>query len=164
MKKFLIFLALFLLAGCGFGATKDVGVDSRYEDMIELLNTNEKFEEQSNYYDISYDMSKLDNGYRYYIYIDNPKIAMYNVQVLAIEDGVDYSRYMAANAGLFEDQAYHLVPNQTNIDKGFVKGIMISGVTQKSELTMEVMVRWSDRVNSTNEREYIQMPMKYVEE
>lgn len=153
-----------LLTGCGFDVTKDVSVDSRYEDMIELLTTNEKFAIDSNYYDVSYDIVKLNEGYRYYIYIDNPRIALYNVQVLAIEDGVDYSRYMAANVGIFEDTKYHLVPNQTNIDKGYVKGLMISGITEKNELEIKLMVCWSDRVSSTNEREYIQMHLNYVEE
>ena len=155
---------MFILCGCGFEVTKDVSVDSRYEDMIELLETNEKFEESSNFYDVSYDIVQIENGYRYYIYIDNPRVALYNVQVLAIEDGVDYSRYMAANVGIFEDVKYHLVPNQTNVDKGYVKGLMISGVTEKSELEMKIMVCWSDRVSSSLQREYIQMHMNYIEE
>ena len=165
MKKFIVVLMMcILMTGCNFNVTKDVSVDSRYEDMIELLITNEKFATESNYYDVSYDIVKLNEGYRYYIYIDNPRIALYNVQVLAIEDGIDYSRYMAANVGIFEDTQYHLVPNQTNVDKGYVKGLMISGVTEKSELEIELMVCWSDRVSSTNEREYIQMHLNYVEE
>lgn len=165
MRKFIVVLMMcILLTGCGFDVTKDVSVDSRYEDMIELLTTNEKFAIDSNYYDVSYDIVKLNEGYRYYIYIDNPRIALYNVQVLAIEDGVDYSRYMAANVGIFEDTKYHLVPNQTNIDKGYVKGLMISGITEKNELEIKLMVCWSDRVSSTNEREYIQMHLNYVEE
>ena len=164
MKKFIVVLMMFILCGCGFEVTKDVSVDSRYEDMIELLETNEKFEESSNFYDVSYDIVQIENGYRYYIYIDNPRVALYNVQVLAIEDGVDYSRYMAANVGIFEDVKYHLVPNQTNVDKGYVKGLMISGVTEKSELEMKIMVCWSDRVSSSLQREYIQMHMNYIEE
>lgn len=164
MKKFIVVLMMFILCGCGFEVTKDVSVDSRYEDMIELLETNEKFEESSNFYDVSYDIVQIENGYRYYIYIDNPRVALYNVQVLAIEDGVDYSRYMAANVGIFEDAKYHLVPNQTNVDKGYVKGLMISGVTEKSELEMKIMVCWSDRVSSSLQREYIQMHMNYIEE
>ena len=163
MKKYVLVLLLLLMTSCGLETTTDVSVDNKYHSLIELLNTNEKYIDSSNYYDVSYEMTKIDNGYRYYIYIDNPRVALYNVETIAIEPDLDYTRVMAANVGVFETEEYHMVPNQTNLNKGYVKGLMMSGVTDKEVLELKLMVCWEDKTSSRVNREYFKLKLDYNE-
>ena len=125
MKKlFLILIVLLSLCACQDEGKEMANPDDRYMYIIEMIGEHDSFQDASNYFDISAEMAKIDGGYRYYITIDNPRIAMYDIEMLAIEKNVDYRNTMAANVGIFEDKEYNMVPNQANIEQGFVKGIV----------------------------------------
>lgn len=143
-----------ILCGCSKANSSKSTAAERYFDMIDVLKNNEKFDETSNYFDISYEASKINDGYRYYVFVDNPRIAMYDIKMIVIEDGVDYSEVMAGNIGIFEDSSYNMIPNQTNIDKGFVKGLSVSGITDSADTTLKVMVTWQDKLLSVTSREF----------
>jgi len=91
-----------LLTSCSNSKDIDAGAMERYNSMIEQLSTRTDFKTKSEYFDISLDVGSIDGAYRFYVTIDNPKAAMYNVEAIAIESDVDYSNEMAANIGLFE--------------------------------------------------------------
>ena len=70
---------------------------------------------------------------------------MYDIEAIAIEKGVDYSNTMTANIGIFESDEYHMVPNQSDIDLGYVKGVSISGFTTTENPTLYVLVQWKNK-------------------
>lgn len=146
MKKIILLISLLLLLnGCALLPEKDDN-DVLYLSLIDSLNLRDSsgFIAKSEIFDVTFELSELNNGYRYYVTIDNPKYAMYGVSILAIEDGVDYSDKMAANAGVFEDNDYYLIPGQANPSKGYVKGISISGISNSLEEKpkLKVIVQW----------------------
>ena len=104
-----ILFLLILLCSCSEVGRQKADPNERYIYMIETLQEHELFVESSSYFDISADMAKIEGGYRYYITIDNPRLAMYDVELLAIEKGVDYLNNMAANVGIFEETKYNMV-------------------------------------------------------
>ena len=162
MKKAgIILLLLLVLCGCQEDGKQKADPDERYMYIIEMIGEHESFQEVSNYFDIATDMAKIEKGYRYYITIDNPRIAMYDIEMLAVEKGVDYRNNMAANCGIFEDKEYHMVPNQSNIDQGFVKGIVISGVSASPETTLYVFVQFKNSDYSTYMSEYFKLDVAY---
>ena len=150
-------LVVFLLSACSSDSTINKSASERYNSMIEQLSSRTDFKSSSEYFDISFDITSIDGGYRFYISIDEAKIAMYNIEAIAIEENVDYSNTMAANIGLFEDEKYSLIPNQSYVDKGFVKGVNISGTTENSNPTLYVLVVWSNKDLSTTKREFIKV-------
>ncbi len=158
IKKIISFLLVaFLLTACSSDSTINKSASERYNSMIEQLSSRTDFKTSSEYFDISFDVASIDGGYRFYITIDNVKVAMYNVEAIAIEENVDYSNTMAANIGLFEDVKYSLIPNQSNVDKGFVKGINISGITENANPTLYILVVWSNKDLSITKREFIKV-------
>ena len=166
MKKVLIVL-LFLITLCGCQeevGKKDVDPNQRYFSLIDSIKEHEVFAESSNYYDISAEMAKIDGGYRYYVTIDQPTSALYDVEVLAIEPDVDYRNSMAANAGIFEESEYTMIPNQKNPDKGYVSGIVVSGVSKKPETTLYVYVSFKNKDYSNTHIEYLKLNTKYESE
>ncbi len=150
-------MVVFLLSACSNDSTINKSASERYNSMIEQLSSRTDFKSSSEYFDISFDIASIENGYRFYISIDEPKVAMYNIEAIAIEANVDYSNTMAANIGLFEDEKYSLIPNQSYVDKGFVKGVNISGTSENANPTLYVLVVWSNKDLSVTKREFIKV-------
>lgn len=131
--------------------------------MVELLSNYDEFADSSSYYDVTLDIAKISDGYRFYIIIDNPKVSMYDIEAVAIEKGVDYSQKMAANIGIFEEEYYSMVPNQYNTEKGFVKGVSISGVTTSLNGEFYLLVQWNNSSMSHVHREFIRLKGAFEE-
>ena len=162
MKKLLILLLTILcLCGCQEIATENVDPDQRYFDMINTIKEHEVFISTSNYYDVSVEMAKIDEGYRYYVTIDNVRIALYDIEAIAIEQDVDYSNTMAANIGIFEEKEYSMIPNQKNPEKGFVSGLVMSGVSELPETTLYIYVSFKNADYSEIKTEYFKLDVKY---
>lgn len=165
MKKLLLILVLVLLLfGCAEDPKKQANPDERYIYIIDMLKEHEVFQISSDYYDINIEMAKINDGYRYYITLDNPKIAMYDIELLAIEDGVDYLDQMAANVGIFEETQYNMIPNQANVAKGYTKGIVASGVSKRSDTALYIFVQFKNADYSKVHTEYFKLPVKYENE
>lgn len=164
MKRLLIIVLILLcLSGCKQIGKQDVDPDQRYFDLIETIKERDTFVDTSNYYDISVEMASIEDGYRYYVIIDNPHVAIYDIEAIAIENDVDYSKTMAANVGIFEDTVYSMIPNQKNPDKGFVPGIVFSGITQSPETTLYIYVSFKNEDHSIVHSEYFKLDVKNEE-
>lgn len=162
MKKFILVLTfLLLLNGCQFKKKTTIDNYERYLNLIEIVEENEVFIENSNYYDVDCEMASINNGYRYYITIDNAHSAMYNVEAIAIEPDKVYTDNFAANVGIFDDIEFNMIPNQSNVDKGYVEGLVISGTTDKDEVQLYLLVQWSNEDYSQQYREFFILNTKY---
>ena len=156
MKKIIALIVLIMLvSGCSSTNTSDYEDD--YYSMISLINERDEFQTSSSYFDISTDISQISDGsYRYYVTIDNPRNAMYDVEVMAIEKDVDYSSTMAANVGVLTDETYNMIPNQVDTNLGFYEGISVSGISTLSSPVLYVLVQWQDS-NTNSIREYFKL-------
>ncbi len=163
-KLLLIICLLFGLCACQEDGKQLANPDDRYMYIIEMIREHESFQTNSDHFDISVEMAKIENGYRYYITIDNPRIAMYDIEMLAIEKDVDYRNNMAANVGIFEEKEYNMVPNQANIEQGFVKGIVVSGISTKPQTTLYIFVQFKNADYSITRSEYFCLDVNYEEE
>ncbi len=161
IKALISIFLLFCLCACDTNVLGSKDSSSHYSDLIELVSGYSNFVKSSEYFDIAADVAKIDEGYRYYVTIDNPHYAMYDIEAIAIESGVDYSDNMAANAGVFEDIEYHMVPNQFNASKGYVEGLVISGLSSSPNITLYVLVQWKNEDFSNTRREFIQLDAAY---
>ena len=163
MKKYFLVLFVFLLlTGCSPEPKTEADPNIRYLDMIQLIRDYDSFKDKSNYFDISAEIARLEDGtYRYYVMIDNTRVAIYDLEAIAIEMDVDYTRKMAANIGIFEEKEYNLVPNQANPNKGFYQGIVASGTGTKGDTELYVVVQWKNRDLSIQHREFFCLPVSY---
>lgn len=158
MKKILMILLLMIsLCACKGEGVIDKGQHEKYIDVVNQLQEHQEFLDGSEFFDITFDSSKIEDAYRFYVIIDNVKIAMYDVVAVAVEKDVDYSNNMAANIGIFEDNEYSLIPNQYNSEKGFMKGISISGISTKANPVLYLLVEWRNKDRSITNREYIKI-------
>ena len=158
-KKLFVILCMLLCTGCRITNQKPaVKGETSYEGYYRSIEGNEKFQEYSLYYDISAEMTTLaDGSHRYYIFLDSPQIAMYDVTMLAVEDEIPYesAKKMMPNIGVFETADYSLIPFQSNSKAGFMKGLVISGECEADSVNIRMLVEWSDKTIENSRREYL---------
>ena len=166
MKRSICFLLLLMiLSGCrgDSSSARRMTAEERYLDLVELLQSQEVLREHSNAFDLSGEIVPITDGYRYYVFIDNARIAIYDIEALACEDNVDYTTQMAASVGIFEENEYHMVPNQSNPDKGYVSGLVISGVSKDPEVDLRILIQWENKERTNNTRAYYRLHLSTEE-
>lgn len=165
MKKlFLALLSMFLLTGCSVNEKKLYTEKlKRYESYWNAINDNDRFTESSRYFDISATIEKHEDLYVYGVVVDKPKIAMYGVEIVVLENNEDYhADKMMPTAGIF-DSEYNLVPGQVRKDRNYMGGISLAGEVDVPEVTLNILVSWRNNTKLETQREFIQFKLKYEE-
>ena len=162
MRKLLTALVLvcMFLTSCSKPASEDIYMVN-YEAYTRSLAEATKFVPMSRYYSVSGAMSELPDGtYRYYVFVDEPKIAMIDVVVLAVENGMEYTSggKMMPSSGIWGDPV-SMIPNQINKENGFVKGIMLNGECSTDHVDLKLLVEWKDRSRKEVTREFIELSL-----
>jgi hypothetical protein len=162
MKKFaLLLLALSLMSGCTMTNEDEVRYDIYKTTYQSILNTT-VFKSSSQNFAISATLSDLGNGnIRYDVFIDDPKIAMYDIEILAIVDNglLIVSDTMMPSVGIFEDVEYNLIPYQINTERGYQKGFNLNGITDSPKVTLKVLVTWKDYFKIKSYKETFQFDL-----
>lgn len=142
-----------MLSGCSSRKTSDTLAYDEYEKDYTEISEATDFVTTSDAYSISYEMVQSDDEtYTYCIIVDKARIAMYDVTLMAVEEGVGAGEKMMPSIGIF-DGPYAMIPSQVNRKDGFVKGIVINGSCSQSPVVLRVMVEWEDRHGGSSLRE-----------
>ncbi|MGN1405150.1 MAG: hypothetical protein ACI4WM_02665 [Erysipelotrichaceae bacterium] len=158
MKK--IFLSLVLIIGLFGCSDSNSAAQTKYYDMLKLISEREEFLSSSENFTVSAEISNISQGrYRYFVTVDNPRIAMYEVEILAIEEGKEYINEVAANAGVLLDEVYNMIPNQSDVSRGYISGINISGETSNEHPVLYVLVQWHNKELTIVSREYFRIEL-----
>lgn len=158
---------LLLLSGCSITKEKNTqeNVNARmdeYETYYLEVQTDGHYETESSNFDLSCEMTQVEDGsYRYYVILDNPKVAMYNVLIMCCENNIPYAKAdkMMPSFGIFEDRV-SLVPGQVNSDDGYVRGISVSGESSEDHVDLKILVRWKD-TDGNDRSEYLKKEISY---
>ncbi|NLC55191.1 MAG: hypothetical protein GX769_04835 [Erysipelothrix sp.] len=159
MRKGKILVAmLLLLAGCTTKPNKDDLLLQKYKAAYNDLVSNDKFLSDSSYYDLEVVVNKIENNkYRVDAIIDNPKVAMYNIQVIAELDSIGVEQFdkVIPSLGIVDQSVYHLIPFQVNKDEGFYGGLVVSGVSDKAQGTIIIEIAWTDYSETVSYQEFL---------
>lgn len=163
MKKIGFILSILIgLTACTSTSSEDVQYQTYKTSYQNILNTT-SFQERSSYFDITAQINETsDNEVRYDVFLDNPKIAMYDVEILAIVDKglLTLSNDMMPSVGIFEDAEYNLIPFQVNGEKGFPKGFNLNGITSGNTVVIKVQVSWKDYFKIRSYKENFKFELK----
>lgn len=171
MKKLLtIFVLLSLLVGCSKSDTTDEERYLQYKAVYtDLLNT-DRFLKSSSYYTVEAVLIKLEtptdgNNYRYDVTIDNPQIAMYNIAMLVIVNNqlFDENNIMPSH-GIIHNFETNFIPNQINLQSGYLKGLTLSGYTNNPSISLRMTFSWYDQSKLNQVRENFEFTIEYKEE
>lgn len=160
MKKWrvVLIISILLLSGCQSKNSNEL--DSRkldvYKSNIETLQEVNPIAATSDKFIVSSEMSTLADGtHRYYIIIDNANESMYNVQLMALEVGVDANFVMAPSIGILDDETYNLISKDSPVKDGYVKGLVLSGDTTSNPIDVKLMISWTDKSNTKKQEEFL---------
>ncbi len=132
-----------------------------YSKTYESILSQEKFIEKSNDFDVSIEIAQIEEGKNlYYVIIDSPKVSMFDVEVMVVEEGVDGKKNMFPTIGILEDQSYNLIPSQINAEEGFVKGVILNGETKNNQTLLRIMVSWTNSAGSERVKEFLQIEVE----
>lgn len=170
MKRKLIhaLCALLLLSGCTLKSSPTDQYNTKmdeYETYYTEVYSNGRYEEDSPYFSLHCEMTQVEDGsYRYYVIVDETVIAMYNVMMIAVENGVSYEDCdrMMPSFGIFESRV-SLIPGQVNKQDGYVKGITISGECDSDHIDLLLLVRWKSSSGDAMSA-YITKTLQYTQE
>jgi len=160
MRKYVVGLLIsLLLVGCGQSETILKEKYETYKLHYQSILNATQFKQSSNNYSITSSLTALSDGsYRYDVFVDEPKIAMYDVEILVIvDDGLLLiSDEMMPSIGIYEDSEYHLIPYQVDAELGYQKGFNLNGIVSQNKVDLKVLVMWKDYFKIKTEREYFQ--------
>lgn len=163
MRRLLICLFSFglFLTGCSRSKNdSEKAAQTAYEGYYKAIEDNDRFIGESLYYTISAQMSNMPDGtHRYYVFLDDAQVAMYDVTMMAVENNIAYedSDKMMPSVGIFDSREYSLIPYQANADEGYVKGLVLGGECDDEEILIKLLVEWKDRSRERVTREYISL-------
>lgn len=146
MKRLVLLILVLSLSACAT-TDRDAIASDHYKTLYtELLNELDTAS-SSVYFSVEATLSALDGArYRYDVFIDEPQIAMYDIEILVIVDdgSLVISETMMPSVGIFDEKTYHMLPYQVHPEKGFVKGFGLNGITEQSSVKLKVLVSWKD--------------------
>lgn len=156
---------LILLSGC-LERPRDVAFEralTLYESHYFSILDNDRFLTSSNNFDLIIEKYELSSQFRYDLIIDNPQVAMYEIVIVIVENNQDFETLenLGPSIGVF-DTTVNLVPNQINVDKGFPRGILLSGVSSMDKIQLKVMVSWKDYYKLKQNREYFTVDVDFL--
>lgn len=164
MKKLLSFtLCSLLLCGCMSNHDKnEKEYNEKYENYMGFIIDNSKQVTTNLPFKWTFNMVKTDDGYSYDVKISEPKVAMYNIQMIVADISEISASQVSPSIGIFEGVQYNMIPNQVNTEKGFFEGIGINGVSPKEKFTLNCMVVYKDR-NQTDNYVYFMIDADYAD-
>jgi len=159
MKKIIISVCLLLLlTGCTNTDNEESNNDADYNALNKTILDNEEYLSESNNFDINIVTNDLGDGtFRYYLIVDNPKIAMYDVVAMACDVkniNID-TEFMCPNVGIYEGLQYNMIPNQSNKDQNYIKGFSLSGISDTEDITLKIVVVWNNLNDTKKFKEFI---------
>ncbi|AMC93523.1 hypothetical protein AOC36_05865 [Erysipelothrix larvae] len=133
-----------------------------YETYYRALLNEDRFQTSSRFYSITTEIAPSDEGYQYVVTIDDAKIAMYDVQIMVVENEEPFNLdVMKPSAGIF-DGDYIFIPNQAREDHGFKKGIVVGRLDlQEDNVTIRVLVAWKNYTKLESFKEVFEFELKY---
>ena len=147
-----------MLTACSGETDNTDNENDEYNAINKTIMDNEQYQVGSDYYDVNIVTNALDDGtYRYYVIVDNPQMAMYNVVAMAcdVKNINVNSDVMCPNIGIYEDTQYKMVPNQSNKDEGFVKGFSLSGISDTESVSLNMVIMWNNMNNTKSFQEFV---------
>lgn len=164
-KKLLTLIMCLVLTGCSFGANSQYQAKvKRYQSLLQAILDNDKFQTETKNFDLEVIMNQESSGYSYDIIVDNPKVAMYNIEVTVVENNQGFNEdKMMVSSGVFED-ARSMIPGQVNTNAGFVGGMILNALTASDEVNLKILVTWKDNGLANSFSEFIEVNTTFSEE
>lgn len=153
-----IILCVMMLSGCSNSHQQDEESMKNYEAFINAVINNKGI--QSTFIPFDYTLvqqKQTDGSYQYEVQIYNPRVAMYDIQAIAVDAAVDSNTNIypcISLVGKDAKQAYYMIPYQSNPSLGYIEMIGLNGISKEKQFTLHVLVSWKDSSRANTYRAF----------
>ncbi len=152
MKKLLIlFVFCFTLVGCSSNNLLEEQ-QKVYNGFKESLTNNGELISKEIPFQYGIEIEQVNGKYIYKVKIDDPLVVMTSIQMLVLNPNDLTNDYVSSTKGIFDEQVYNMVPNQQNIESGYVNEIILEGVSDEPSFKLYTMVVFKDRNQLTQKQ------------
>lgn len=147
MKKIWITLILSLLLTACNSVSNEEEQYELYKTMYQNILNTTSFLQSSNHFSVSATLEVIEEGkYRYDVFIDEAKVAMYDIEILVIVDEglLVISDQMMPSIGIYGSKEYSMIPYQVNADLNYMEGFNLNGVINDRRALLKIQVSWKD--------------------
>lgn len=167
MKKIVIILILLLLVGCSNNSLVDEeSARDKYFTYYQSILDAKELLSDSDYFDISAVVNADENDeYHYSVIVDNPQIAMYNIEVMAVVDDGSLSinrETVMPTSGILDD-SYNMIPYQVSLVNNYAEGIVLDGTIDTDSVKLIVLVMWKNSDLSVTNRQFFELEAAITE-
>lgn len=136
-------VAFLVLSGCSKHRTSDKEFKNTYNSFVDSIYDNNGVDSTDIPFSHHLEVEEDEDGrYHYQVTIDEPRIAMYQIQMMVVDKA---STQEYPFVGLMkEEDPINMIPYQENKEKNFVKGIILEGVSTNPAFSLLVQVSWKD--------------------
>lgn len=164
MKKIILScLTILLLVGCSNQDKIDADALLQYELYWNSIINETTYLSSSRNFSIEAEIDKTSEGYEYYVVVDEPKIAMYDVKIMVIENRERFDEFdrMLPSVGIF-DARFNMIPNQVRTDKNYREGaVLVRQKLTEPALSIQVMVTWQNYTKLDTFKEFFEFELDY---
>lgn len=146
MKKMIIVCCVLCLIATGC-STNNLQEEQQkiYNEFKESLINNGELITSEIPFNYSIEIVEQDGSYIYEVSISKPLVMMKSIQMIVLNPADLTSDYVSSSKGIFDEQVYNMVPNQVNIEDGYVEEIILNGVSSEADFKLYTMVVYKDR-------------------
>lgn len=162
-KTIILLLALLVLVGCFDSQRVQEEQLARYETYWTSMLNETHFQTTSRNFNIEVDIDKVDDFYEYYVVIDEAKVAMYDIEIMVIENSELFDAFdrMLPSVGIF-DEPFNMVPYQVRRELNYREGAaLVRQELTEPQVTIQVMVMWKNYTRLDSFREMFEFELDY---
>lgn len=169
MRKLGIFciMIVVLLSGCKRSTKKEQEMLNNYKSFMEAIIDNKGAESTNIPFEHRLEVTKSKDGmYEYSVTIHNPKVAMYDIEMMVLNKNIDASKEWMPNLGLTDDvnEKYTMIPFQSKKEDGYYSGVQLGGQSSSPKFTLNVMVTWKDYAKLKTTKVFFNYTYEYQDE
>ncbi len=144
MKKITILFIVMLLMGCSAISSIENEHSGKYENYIELIINNNGAVSAEIPFEYEVTIEENNGEYIYDVDIFNPRVAMYDVEMIAVDQTLITDDYLAPSLGVAEDTQFNMIPNQSDSSRGYYQRLGLNGIAPGSDFTLQMLVSYKD--------------------
>lgn len=164
-KLSIILICCFTLFGCAQKSEPADDINEKYKNYIEMIIQNKDSNTENIPFD--YELIVQENGKGEYIYevaINNPKIAMYDVEMIVADVSKIGKESIFPSIGIADEEKFSMIPFQSNPERGFYPGFACNGVADSANFNLSVMVVYHDYAGLTEKNVFFNVKNEVLPE
>lgn len=139
---------------------------NNYETLVKRLRSSTDLKQESEFFNLTTTVALGEDGlYHYTLKIDSPRVGMFNVGIIAIDEAAetqltDPYRHSVGVIGL---HTFNMLPGQVDNEINYVSDFELELKSDQSQMNMLILVKWNNELGDMKYEQFIKKEIKLQE-